>query len=80
MILNHYLCELHKRGWVFLFCVSLYSFTIHIFLTLKAGAHNPEGATSMRSFHDVFKDQFIFRTVLARVLNIFKIFFSSLFK
>ena len=37
-----------------------------------SGAHNPERATSMRSCHGVFTDQFIFRTVLARVLNIFK--------
>ena len=35
------------------------------------GAHNPERATSMRSCHGVFTDQFIFRTVLARILNIF---------
>ena len=33
-------------------------------------AYNPERATSMRSCHDVFPDQFIFRTVLARILNI----------
>ena len=33
-------------------------------------AYNPEGATSMRS-GDVFTDQFIFRTVLAQILNIF---------
>ena len=26
MILNHELCDLHKRGWVFLFFFSLYSF------------------------------------------------------
>ena len=31
------------------------------------GAHNPERATSIRSFHGVFTDQFILRTVLARV-------------
>ena len=31
------------------------------------GAHNPDRATSMRSCHGVFMDQFIFRTVLARV-------------
>ena len=34
---------------------------------------SPERATSMRSCHGVFEDQFIFRTVLARILNIFKI-------
>ena len=37
------------------------------------GAHNPERATSMRSCHGVFTDQFTFRTVLARILNIFYI-------
>ena len=31
------------------------------------GAHHPERATSMRSCRGVFMDQFIFRTVLARV-------------
>ena len=31
------------------------------------GAHNPERATSMRSCHGVFTDQFSFRTVLERV-------------
>ena len=36
-----------------------------------AEIHNPERATSMRSCHGVFTDQFIFRTVLARILNIF---------
>jgi len=35
------------------------------------GAHNPQRATSIRSCHGVFMDQFIFRTVLARILNIF---------
>ena len=35
------------------------------------GAHNSEQATSMRLCHGVFKDQFIFRTVLAQILNIF---------
>ena len=36
------------------------------------GAHNPDCATSMRSCHGVFTDQFTFRTVMARILNIFK--------
>ena len=36
------------------------------------GAHNPDCATSMRSCHGVFTDQFTFRTFLARILNIFK--------
>ena len=54
-ILNHNLCDLHKLGWVF-FCFSFpyIHFTIHIFLTLKAGAHNPEGTTSIRSCHGDF--------------------------
>ena len=34
------------------------------------GAHNPQRATSMRSCHGIFTDQFIFRTVLARSFNI----------
>ena len=29
----------------------------------NAGAHNPERASSMRSRHDIFTGQFIFRTV-----------------
>ena len=36
------------------------------------GAHNQDRATSMRSCNGVFTDQFIFRTFLARILNIFK--------
>ena len=36
-----------------------------------SGAHNPEWATSMSLCHDVFTNQFSFRTVLARILNIF---------
>ena len=34
-------------------------------------AYNLERATSTRSYQGVFTDQFIFRTVLARILNIF---------
>ena len=34
-------------------------------------AHNQERETSMRSCHGVFTDQFIIRTVFARILNIF---------
>ena len=37
----------------------------------EAGAHNPERATSLRSSHGVFTDQFIFRTFLKQILNIF---------
>ena len=37
----------------------------------NGGAHNPERASSMRSCHGVFAGQFIFRTVLAQILNIF---------
>ena len=37
-------------------------------------AHFPERATSMRSCHGVFTDQFIFRTVLTRILNIIKFY------
>ena len=33
-------------------------------------AHNPERTTSMRSCRGGFEDQFIFRTVLAQILNI----------
>ena len=33
--------------------------------------HNPEQATSMRSHHSIFTDQFIYRMVLAQILNIF---------
>ena len=40
-------------------------------LLVVPGAHNPERATSMRSCRGVFTDQFIFRTVLAQILNIF---------
>ena len=43
---------------------------IHLVTT---GAHNPERANSVRSCHGVFTDQFISRTVLARILNIFSI-------
>ena len=34
-----------------------------------SGAHNPERATSAPLRHWVFTEQFIFRTVLARILN-----------
>ena len=34
------------------------------------GAHNPERPTSMRSYHGIFTDQFIFRMALVRILNI----------
>ena len=37
---------------------------------LVAGAHNQERATSMRSCHGVFTDQFVFRTGFMRILNI----------
>jgi len=37
----------------------------------EAGAHNSERATSMRSSHGVFTDQFIFRTFLKQILNIY---------
>ena len=36
-----------------------------------SGTHNQERLTSMLSHHGVFTDQFISRTVLARILNIF---------
>ena len=36
-----------------------------------AGAHNQGRATSVRLCHDVFTDQFILRTFLAPILNIF---------
>ena len=39
----------------------------------EAAAHNPERANSMRSSHGVFTDQFIFRTVLKQILDIFLI-------
>ena len=42
-----------------------------ILLEHWSGAHNPERPTSMRSCHGDFTDQFIFRTILARILNIF---------
>ena len=35
------------------------------------GAYKHERATSMRSCRGVFTEQFIFRTVLAQILNIF---------
>ena len=35
-------------------------------------AHNLERATSMHSYHGVFRDQFIFSTVLARMRISFK--------
>ena len=38
---------------------------------LRPGAHNLQRVTSMRSCYCVFTDQFIFRTILARILNIF---------
>ena len=60
-ILNHDLCELHKHGWVFLCFSFLYiHFTIHIFLTLKAAAHKPEKATSMRSCYGDFYEPVYF--------------------
>ena len=36
-----------------------------------AGAHDPERATSMRSCHGVFTDQFILRTFSVPILKIF---------
>ena len=45
--------------------------TEEINIWLCSGAHNPERATPMRSYHGVFTDQVIFRTFLARILNIF---------
>ena len=42
--------------------------TVQLWDTIIArlsGAHNPERATSMRSCHGVFTDQFIFRTVFS---------------
>ena len=36
-----------------------------------SGAHDSERVTSTRSCHGVFTDQCIFRTVFARILNIF---------
>ena len=42
-----------------------------------SGAHNPEWATSIRLCHDVFTEQYIFRTVLARILNTFEILQTS---
>ena len=53
-------------------CYVFWQYLFLSFLQCNAGAHNPERATSMRSSHGVFTDQYIFRTVLARVLNIFK--------
>ena len=38
---------------------------------IHARVHNPKRANSMRSCYGVFTDQFIFRTVLARILNTF---------
>ena len=38
---------------------------------IEPGAHKPERASFMHSCHGVFTDQFIFSTVLARILNIF---------
>ena len=40
-------------------------------MMMMTGAHNPERATSMRSCHGVFTDQFIFRTTLVWIFNIF---------
>ena len=37
------------------------------------GAHNLKWAIAMRSCHDVFTDQFIFRTILAPINNIFQV-------
>ena len=45
--------------------------TEEINIWLCSGAHDPELATSMSPCHGVFTDQFIFRTFLARILNIF---------
>ena len=45
--------------------------TEEINIWLCSGAHNPERATSMSPCHGVFTGQFIFRTFLARILNIF---------
>ena len=54
-----------------IFVFHFFSFILPFTSFLKAGAHKRERATSMRSCHGVFTDQFILRTVLARVLNIF---------
>ena len=57
----------HKRkGWIWLGV-----FVALLENPISLGAHDPERATSMRSCRGVFTDQFIFRTVLARILNIF---------
>ena len=37
---------------------------VMMMMMMTTGAHNPERATSMRSCHGVFTDQFIFRTTL----------------
>ena len=41
------------------------------FECMVIGTHIPERETSIRSSHGVFTDYFVFRTVLARILNIF---------
>ena len=38
---------------------------------VRIGAHNLGRPTSMRSCQGVFMDQYIFKTVLARILNVF---------
>ena len=60
--------ELYSR-WVPLI-VELGTKNIHL---VTSGAHNLERATTIYSCRGVFTDQFIFRTVLARILNIFSI-------
>ena len=39
----------------------------------RSGAHNAERAILMCSCQGVFTDQFIFRTILAQVKNIFQV-------
>ena len=64
------ICSLYKP----VFVLELQDFYLlsQLYRLVQSGAHNLERATSKRSCHGVFTDQFIFRTVLARVLNIFK--------
>ena len=57
--------------------------TVQLWDTIIArlsGAHNPERATSMRSCHGVFTDQFIFRTVFSANLEYLLNFTNQLAK
>ena len=62
-----------KEFWVSYWTEKKENTTSYSHSLQRPGAQNPERSTSMRLSHGVFTDQYILRTVLTRILNIFKI-------